>query len=135
MSLQFLLVLILRRFEPRFLSYLETNFEIYIVLRYHKNAAEFVSPLTFETLCKNKVVSDLFDLNKDTYESLLKQGISAEDIRKGEKNLRLVAHQTPGAKEYGLSWAMQLHFEGKLRWVAFPMECWVGVLRDEEDEE
>lgn len=41
-------------------------------------------------------------LNKETYESLLKQGISAEDIRKGEKNLRLVAHQTPGAKEYGL---------------------------------
>ena len=74
-------------------------------------------------------------LNKETYESLLKQGISAEDIRKGEKNLRLVAHQTPGAKEYGLSWAMQLHFEGKLRWVAFPMECWVGVLRDEEDDE
>lgn len=74
-------------------------------------------------------------LNKETYESLLKQGISAEDIRKSEKNLRLVAHQTPGAKEYGLSWAMQLHFEGKLRWVAFPMECWVGVLRDEEDDE
>lgn len=49
-------------------------------------------------------------LNKETYESLLKQGISAEDIRKGEKNR-------------------------KLRWVAFPMECWVGVLRDEEDDE
>ena len=48
--------------------------------------------------------------------------VPTEDIRKGEKNLRLVAHQTPGAKEYGLSWAMQLHFEGKLRWVAFPKE-------------
>ena len=31
-----------------------------------KNAAEFVSPLTFETLCKNKVVSDLFDQNNDS---------------------------------------------------------------------
>lgn len=32
-----------------------------------KNAAEFVSPLTFETLCKNKVVSDLFDQNNDSH--------------------------------------------------------------------
>ena len=31
-----------------------------------KNAAEFVSPLTFETLCKSKVVSDLFDQNNDS---------------------------------------------------------------------
>ena len=63
-------------------------------------------------------------LNKETYESLLKQGISAEDIRKGEKNLRLVAHQTPGAKEYGLSWAMQLHFEGNC--VGLPSDGMLG---------
>ena len=49
-------------------------------------------------------------LNKETYESLLKQGISRGGHPQGRENLRLVANQTPGAKEYGLSWAMQLHF-------------------------
>ena len=73
-------------------------------------------------------------LNKETYESLLKQGISAEDIRKGEKTCGLWRTKRREPKSTVCLGLCNSTLRENSRWVAFPMECWVGVLRDEEYE-